>query len=166
MRDHCESTLSNPNQLSHLSYLGRISSHTEYRVSRQIGDTIIVVFIILYLYSNVLSISSRGNRGDAFDLTLFPVMGELWKRNFFPCRFAFGECIFARRNKISTITYVCARQERQTLRWDTCAKFRQVDSTIPAPRAEAWRGEGNYCNRAIILSASLKDRANRNAGRL
>lgn len=38
---------------------------------------------------------------------------------------------FSRRNKISTITYVCTRQERQTPVFGTCAKFRQVDPTIP-----------------------------------
>jgi hypothetical protein len=39
---------------------------------------------------------------------------------------------FSRRNKIPAITYACSRQERRTLALGTCAKFRQVDPTIPA----------------------------------
>lgn len=74
---------------------------------------------------------------------------------------------FSRRNKISTITYVCTRQERQTPR------VRHVRE-IPTSRSDntvgggGWgrKGEGNFCDRAIILSASLKDRTNRNTGRL
>ena len=73
------------------------------------------------------------------------------KENFFPrChRRAYSSW----RNTISTITYVCSRQERQTFAFGTCAKFRQVDPTILA-----WAEGGNGGTRrifAITLSSCL-----------
>lgn len=88
------------------------------------------------------------------------------KETFFPSRctaeYTFREGIKFQRSR----TYVPDKKGRLPC----SARARNSDKSI---RQYRWgrrmggrKGEENFCDRAIILSASLKDRTNRNTGRL
>lgn len=121
---------------------------------------------VLRHYSTFCHVFRPVTHTDAAFAAILPyfVMREFSKRNFLLSR-CIGDVLSREGIKFQrSRTYVPDRKGR--LSGGTCAKFRQVDPTIAAPGAKGRQGEGNFCDRAIILSASLKDRTNRNTGRL
>lgn len=133
----------------------------------EIVELVIVITIVLVrrYCENFCFRAVKTKQASSF-LVLFYSIGKLFERKSVFSRVARIECTFCEGIKFQR-SRTCVPDKKGRL--SRLARAWNSDKSIPTipswSAGRSWRGEGNFCDRAIILSASLKDRTNRNTGR-